>query len=579
MRNNILLRFITILLLLVGLASCSAPTDILNSDSGNNNSSNNNSSSNEPATAEVSELDTSEMFSVKDLNSSFDADDYTSITGSTDNVETEDSNIEVSQNDITITEAGNYLFTGELVDKSIIVNVDDSEKVYIVLDNLTMTSSSFACIYVISADKVFINSVGVNSLSSSSFVQRDENNVDGVIFSKSDMTIQGEGALSISSSIHGIVGKDDLKLTGGAISINCANHGISANDSVRITNTTVNVASGHDGIKCDNDEATEKGYVYIESGSINVNSGYDGISASSMVQIDDVELDITTLAASSSTVSSKGIKAASNVILTDGEINITSKDDAIHSNGSISIVNPTIEISSDDDGIHADTSLVISGGAIDILKSYEGLEAQNVEINGGAIKVVASDDGINAAGGNDSSATQRPGFGANSFNSSSNAYIKISGGDLYINASGDGVDSNGSLYVSGGYTLVEGPTNSGNGALDYDQTGEISGGVFIATGASGMAMNFSTASQGSILYNTSVASKVEVKVTDASGLEIISFTTTKSCQSLLLSSYNLTQGNSYTIVAGTTSATITLTQNIYSSGGSSLGTMPSRPGR
>lgn len=570
-----ILALLMFILSLAGLASCT-PAEVINNNDNNVNNSNNEWVG---ATEEISELETDNMFSDKDLKSEYNEDEYESIVGSNGEVSTE-GNVDVN-NDITITEGGNYLFTGELTNKSIIVNVSDSDKVYIVLNNLTMTNDSFACIYVINADKVFINIDGTSNLKTTSFIQRDDNNVDGVIFSKSDLTIQGDGTLHIDSSLHGIVGKDDLKITGGSIYINSVSHGISANDSVRITSTLLDIVSGKDGIKADNDEDTTLGYLYIESGNIKISSGYDGMSASNIIQIDDVNLNITTLVTPSTEISSKGIKASSNIILNNGSIIINTKDDAIHSNGSISITNALIEATSSDDGIHADTSLAISGGDIDILKSYEGLEAQNVEISGGSINVVASDDGINAAGGNDSSSTTgRPGFGANSFNSSSTAYIKITGGNLYINASGDGVDSNGALYVSGGYTLVEGPTNDGNGALDYDGTAEITGGVFIATGAQGMAMNFSTATQGSILCSMSVSKGVEVKVADSNGNEIITFTATKSAQSLLLSSQEITVGNSYVITAGSTSATIELSQCLYSSGASSSGgMMPSRPGR
>lgn len=577
MKNRILAVFI-FFLFSVGLCGCS-PTEINNNLDNEKNNGNINQAV-EPTLEEITGLETDDMFTDKDLENEYDESEYESIVGSVGGVEVEDSSVDITNDDIIISEGGNYLFTGEMVNKSIIVNTSDTEKVYIVLNNITMTNDNYACIYVIGADKVFINIDGINSLKSTGFVQRDDNNVDGVIFSKSDITIQGAGKLNIESSIHGLVGKDDLKITSGIISIKASSHGISANDSIRITTAQLEIESAKDGIKSDNDEDASKGYIYIESGNININSGYDGMSSSNIIQIEDVNLNVITNTAPSTEISSKGIKASSNVIINNGTITINSKDDGIHSNGSISISNPTIQIASEDDGIHADTSLVISGGSLNVTKSYEGLEAQNVEIAGGDIKVVASDDGINAAGGNDSSSTARPGYGGNSFNSSANAYIKITGGNLYIDASGDGVDANGALYVSGGYTLVEGPTNQGNGALDYDGSAEITGGVFIATGAQGMAMNFSTATQGSILYSMSVAKGEEVKVADSSGNEIIKFTATKAAQSLLISSPKMTLGNSYVIAVGATSATIELSQYLYSSGGSSIGgMMPSRPGR
>lgn len=552
------------------LGSCSTNDSKPNIFGSNDN--NLSESTDAPETEEIEALETSDMFSDKDLNSDYVNEEYETIVGDAEDVSSSTEEVQLEDNDILINNAGNYLFTGELNNKTIVVDVLDSEKVYLVLKDLNMTNDNYACIYVINADKVFINIDGNNSLNSTNFIQRDDNNVDGAIFSKSDITILGSGTLDVSSSIHGIVGKDDVKITSGVVNVNSASHGISANDSIRITNANVNVTSGKDGIKANNEDDATLGYIYIESGTININASYDGISASYMVQIDSGNLDITTTT-NSSDVSSKGIKASSNLILNSGEIVINSTDDSIHSNESISIVNPTLKLSTLDDGVHADTSLVITGGNINVVNSYEGLEGQNIDISGGTIKVVSSDDGINAAGGNDSSSG---GFGPDSFNSSSNAYIKITGGNIYIDAQGDGVDSNGSLYVSGGYVFVEGPTSSGNGALDYDGTGEITGGTIIATGASGMAMNFKTATQGSVLINLSISKGDNVSICDSDGNTILSFTSSKSSKSLLFSSPEILIDNSYTITTGSSSQTVTLSDYIYSSSGSSSG-MPSRP--
>nr|WP_278336509.1 carbohydrate-binding domain-containing protein [Clostridium disporicum] len=206
-------------------------------------------------------------------------------------------------------------------------------------------------------------------------------------------------------------------------------------------------------------------------------------------------------------------------------------------------------LASGDDGIHSDTLLDINGGNIDISKSYEGIESSTININDGNIRLVASDDGLNAAGGNDGSSTNgRP--GQNGF-SSSTGVINITGGYLYVDAAGDGVDSNGSIEMSGGTVIVNGPENSGNGALDYDTTFNITGGTFIAAGSSGMAQSPSSSStQASINIFTNGIANTLVNVTDEPGNEIITFAPSKTFSSIIISTPELQTGNTYTVSTG-----------------------------
>ncbi len=173
---------------------------------------------------------------------------------------------------------------------------------------------------------------------------------------------------------------------------------------------------------------------------------------------------------------------------------LSSGDDGIHADSNVTIAGGTIDITKSYEGIegliHADSNVTIAGGTIDITKSYEGIEGLSIDVTGGESSVLASDDGMNAAGGNDSSGFEGPGPGGDQFASTEGAYIHISGGILHVNSSGDGIDSNGEITVSGGETYVSGPTNDGNGTLDYSGTAQITGGIFAASGSSGMAQNF-----------------------------------------------------------------------------------------
>lgn len=470
-----------------------------------------------------------------------------------------------------ITAGGSYMIEGDVIN-SIIVDCDD--EVTLILNNAVININNFAGIYVKDAKKVYINLVGENALTTTGDYENiDDNKVDGAIFSKSDLTIKGEGSLNINSSLHGIVCKDNLVISSNYLNIEATKKGIDVNDSFLAYQTEIEIESNTDAIHVENDD-TALGYAYLDSSTIKITTKRDGISSSGLLEIENSCLDINAISNTSlSSDSIKGIKAGSNITLSNTIADITSTDDAIHSNNNVTINSGEYIISSDDDGIHADNSLVINGGNINILKSYEGLEGKNVEINSGEISIISSDDGINAAGGNDGSSFNRP--GANNFSTSSDVYININGGSITIDASGDGIDSNGNLNVSGGTIIVYGPTNNGNGALDYDGTSSITGGILCAIGYSGMAMNFKTSTQGSILYNTNTTYKAGTKISLSGSDEIFSITSKKAFNSVVISSKDIVLG-SYTLTINTDSYTINLTSLLYSN--STGGFNPGGPG-
>jgi len=269
-------------------------------------------------------------------------------------------------------------------------------------------------------------------------------------------------------------------------------------------------------------------------------------------------------------VSMKGLKAANSVLISGGTFKIDSADDSIHSNVSVIINGGTFTLASGDDAIHAEDTLTITSGKIDVSESYEGLEALHIKINGGDIKLVASDDGLNAAGGTDQSGTEggrdgmfggshgggRPGGmgGGPGGMSSGNGSIVISGGKLYVKASGDGIDANGTLEITGGYTVVCGPTQGDTATLDYDRSATITGGTFIGTGASGMAQTFSASGQGVVAVsvgNQAAGTKIVLK--DKSGNVIIEHSPELNFAVVILSSPDIKGGETYTITVGSQS--------------------------
>lgn len=236
----------------------------------------------------------------------------------------------------------------------------------------------------------------------------------------------------------------------------------------------------------------------------------------------------------------------------------------------------TFTVASGDDAFHGEETLTVTAGTIDITESYEGLEALDIRVEGGDITLVASDDGLNAAGGTDSSGTtggrdgrfgggpggNGGGTGGNGggMSSSWDGSIVISGGSLQINASGDGIDANGSVTISGGYTVVTGPTQGDTATLDYDVSAVITGGTFIGTGASGMAQTFSDSEQGVVSVSTgSQSAGTAVTLADQEGNTLITCTPEESFQVVILSSPDLVSGETYTVTVGKASAEVEAT--------------------
>jgi hypothetical protein len=261
------------------------------------------------------------------------------------------------------------------------------------------------------------------------------------------------------------------------------------------------------------------------------------------------------------TDSYKALKAGSFLTIAGGSFTIDAQEDAVHSNTGVAITGGSLTISAGDDGIHADDSVYIGNGLITIETCYEGIEGMRIDIAGGEIDLTASDDGINVAGGNDSS-----GGGRDMFAEVDGARFIISGGALNVNADGDGLDTNGSGYITGGMVTVSGPTNSGNGALDYNGVFEISGGTLIAVGSSGMAQAPSGGTtQLSIAGNldSAQAAGSALTLTDASGNTILSFTPNKAYQYVAFSSADLKGGETYSInVDSAAVQTVTLADTV-----------------
>lgn len=269
---------------------------------------------------------------------------------------------------------------------------------------------------------------------------------------------------------------------------------------------------------------------------------------------------------SDSSTSTKGIKADGALQILGGDYNINSADDAFHTNSTLEIRDGNMEIATGDDGMHADDALVISEGDINITESYEGIEGLTITIDGGNISIVSSDDGLNAAGGADSSGFG--GMGTDMFASNDDIWIEINGGYLYILAGGDGVDSNGNLTINGGEVYIDGPSDGGNSAIDYGDNAAayINGGTVVAVGSSDMMEAFDDSSEQAVMSVSVSAGSAgdEIKLLDSDGNELISFTAAKTYDAVIISTADLAQGETYTLVTGDNETTVEMTSSVYS---------------
>ena len=341
--------------------------------------------------AEVEDAAIQTLFSKRDLSGEYDAAEAVSVTLTGSGAQADTDAVQLSGSTVTITAAGTYVLTGTLDDGCIIVDTGKEDKVQLVLDGATIHSETFAAIYVKQADKVFItlaeDSVSVLS-NGGTFQQIDDNNVDAVIFSKDDLTLNGSGTLQISSpGGHGIVGKDEVTITGGTYQITADGHGISGKDSIAISDGSFVIDANKDGLHSENGDDDTLGNVYISGGEFVIRVYDDAIHAVYMLQIDGGSFDIT---------AAEGLEATW-IQINDGAISIRASDDGINAGRKSGACIPTIELNGgtvtivmgagDTDGVDSNGNIVVNGGTIDVTGNstfdYDG----TAQYNGGTIIV------------------------------------------------------------------------------------------------------------------------------------------------------------------------------------------------
>ena len=246
----------------------------------------------------------------------------------------------------------------------------------------------------------------------------------------------------------------------------------------------------------------------------------------------------------------KGIFSKNDVQISSGSINITAVDDGIRGKDSVLISGGEVSISCGGDGVSSDSAIAISGGKLIIKDSYEGLEGADISVSGGFVDITASDDGINAVAEDDDNKSAFK-FGGLGENVNTDASFIISGGEIYVDSGGDGVDSNGAVNMTGGLLVIFGPLSNGDTAFDCQTTSTVTGGTLLAVGSGGMVEGIGTASP-YISANVTISASTLVTIKDESGKELFAFVTPKEIQNIIFRSADTTDGKTYTIMTGGT---------------------------
>lgn len=401
------------------------------------------------------------------------------------------SGYEIDGTDVSITEAGTYVFSGDCADGSITVKKGVTG-VTLVLNGLTLTNADSAAVTLNkTSEAALLAAAGsVNSLSDTA--SSNDENAAVKVKSGAALSLGGTGTLNVSGNAkNGIKGAQDANITVDelTLTIDAADDGLSCDDELIILGGTLNVTAGGDAVKAspdtddaENPDTTSLGNVTVSGGTLTLTAANDGVQADGDLTVTGGTFDITangghTTSLTDDSASCKGLKAGKTLSVSGGTFDVDSADDALHSDADVTITGGTLTLATGDDGVHADNALVIgtegasstSTPRINVTDSYEGLEGTTVTVYSGDIDVKSSDDGVNAA---NSKIGERSDLFA----------INIAGGDLYIDAGSDGLDSNNDINLTGGKVEVYGADAMMDVAIDYDGTFTLSGGTLFGAG-------------------------------------------------------------------------------------------------
>ena len=515
-------------------------------------------------------LDVDTHYSEQDL--SWDTSSETAIDLSnptaTDGVMVEDGTL-------TITKAGTYKLSGEYQGQ-IKVETADSDAVRLVLDNANITNSSGAALNVVNADEVILYSASgtTNTISDGAdYTATGEDDPDAVVYSKADLTIAGEGTLKVNGNHEdGIHTSDGLVIASGTLEVNAANTGIKGKDYVDILGGTINVTAQQDGIKSTNDTDEGKGWTRLSNGTVTVNAGDDGFKASRVVEISGGSLTVEQ--------SDEGIEAQY-INVSGGDVNVTSADDGMNASLKTSDSESTDSSENTSDTANQQQNNQqqgsLPGGQQNGTSNQQQQgTGQPPAMPGGNAQDGKSQNGTTGTGQQGMGQPPQggmPGGGGGGTFEVVDAAINVSGGNITVNAEGDGIDSNGVTTLSGGTLIVNGPSQGGNAALDTNGDLLLNGATVLSGSTADMFEAPSTNSTSGYLKLTNSSGFEQgstVQVADSSGKVVANYKVTKSnVQLVLVSSSSIVKGQSYTVY--TTTSAVDSNATSLASGATELG--------
>jgi hypothetical protein len=390
----------------------------------------------------------------------------------------------VNGSDITITTGGVYVVSGTLNDGQIAVEATKNDEVRIVLNGTSITNRSGAAICALQCEKLVITLAAgtenalIDGGVSFQYNDEDAKEPNGALFSKDDLTINGEGSLTVTAGFkNGISTKDNLVILSGEVLVNAADNALYGKDSAAVLGGRLDLVAGGDGIKTNTLDDPSLGFILLSGGDILIKSDYDGVQADTALEVTGGTLKVTAGGGiegheTVSDIGSEGLKSNGSLSVTDGEITVISSGDCLRAAGDMLLAGGSLSLSTLGKAAQSGGLLSVTGGSVSVGQSYEGIEGVSVEISDGVIDINADDDAINASGGADG--VKEGG--------TAECHVTITGGDIRFLARGDGVDSNGSISISGGTLSAFINSTPDNGAMDCDGILLVTGGTLIYGG-------------------------------------------------------------------------------------------------
>ena len=498
-----------------------------------------------------------EDMNVSALYKNRDVDDLWTAAGAT----LIDLNAQTDGAVVRITAKGDYVLSGALKGQ-ILIDAGKDDKVRLILNGVSIESPQGPAIYEKQADKLVVTlAAGTeNALADGPAITDGDDTIAAALYAEDDLSINGTGSLTANGGQkHGIQSKADLILANGQISVSAAMDGIRGRNSVLVLGGVIRIQAGGDGITSTRADKEGKGWIVLAGGSVDIQTG-DGAGA--------VRAPANSMgmgmggsfggrggrddwgrgsgSAQEDKVSQKAVKAAADLTVLDGVYVFNCADDGLHA-VNVTVSGGSFSILSGDDALHADQDLTVNGGILDIPQCYEGLEGQNVTVNDGRIRIVASDDGINAAGGSDGSGFGGWGWAMDA--ADNGGMLVINGGRLSVSAGGDALDSNGSIQITGGVAGVWAATSTGEGAIDFNGAGTLSGGTLIVASTGGVMRDTSRMTgQAAMAFQASGGAGETVSLLDQSGAVLGEFTLENAFDTLMVSSPQLPEGSGFTVL-------------------------------